>query len=65
MFKHYGISLKSVTEDTPEAFTAAIDEKDQDILCREYCELRVSRQWYPRARKDALFIFFASGIISG
>jgi O-acetylhomoserine/O-acetylserine sulfhydrylase len=30
-FKHYGIGVKWVTEDTPEAFAAAIDEKTKAI----------------------------------
>ena len=30
-FKHYGIGVKWVTEETPEAFAAAIDEKTKAI----------------------------------
>jgi O-acetylhomoserine/O-acetylserine sulfhydrylase len=31
-FKHYGIGVKWVTEETPEAFAAAIDEKTKAIF---------------------------------
>ena len=30
-FKHYGIGVKWVTENTPEAYAAAIDEKTKAI----------------------------------
>lgn len=43
-FKHYGIGVKWVTEPTPEAFAAAIDEKTKAIYVESIAnpEYRVS-----------------------
>ena len=56
-FKHYGIGVKWVTEETPEAFSAAIDEKTKAIYVESIANPKYLVSDIPAIAK-VLLVFF-------
>ena len=54
-FKHFGIGVKWVTENTPEAFTAAIDEKTKAIFVESIANPKYVLSDIPVLAKVILF----------
>jgi len=61
-FKHFGIGVKWVTENTPEAFTAAIDEKTKAIFVESIANPKYILSDIPVLTK---VLYFFEGTIPG
>jgi hypothetical protein len=60
-FKHYGIGVKWVTEETPEAFAAAIDEKTKAIYVESIANPKYLVSDIPAIAKVLINFFRFSG----